>query len=87
MPKPSPPVIPIQPVALVGDEAQFVSMYEKQPEIYPRAVKGWFAAWRWILVWLTQLFFYGMPWLQWSGRQAVLFSASTSSACCCIRRT
>ncbi|MDO8418600.1 MAG: cytochrome c oxidase accessory protein CcoG [Rubrivivax sp.] len=48
-------------------------MYEKQPDIYPRSVKGWFANWRWVFVWLTQLFFYGLPWLQWSGRQAVLF--------------
>ena len=48
-------------------------MYEKQPEIYPRAVSGWFATWRWTFVWLTQILFYGLPWLQWSGRQAVLF--------------
>ena len=48
-------------------------MYEKQPDIYPRAVTGWFARWRWTFVWLTQLLFYGLPWVQWSGRQAVLF--------------
>ncbi|MBX9794089.1 MAG: cytochrome c oxidase accessory protein CcoG [Burkholderiaceae bacterium] len=48
-------------------------MYEKQPDIYPRAVKGWFATWRWTFVWLTQLLFYGMPWLAWDGRQALLF--------------
>ena len=29
--------------------------------------------WRWALVWVTQLLFYGLPWLQWNGRQAVLF--------------
>ena len=29
--------------------------------------------WRWALVWATQLVFYGRPWLQWNGRQAVLF--------------
>ncbi len=75
--KPRPPrVIPIQPGATssAGDgEAQFVSMYQKQPDIYPRAVTGWFAGWRWTFVWLTQLLFYGLPWLQWGGRQAVLF--------------
>jgi hypothetical protein len=48
-------------------------MYQKQATIYPRAVKGWFATWRWTFVWLTQLLFYGLPWLQWGGRQAVLF--------------
>ena len=48
-------------------------LYEQQQKIYPRAVTGVFARWRWIMVWLTQLFFYGMPWLQWNGRQALLF--------------
>ncbi len=48
-------------------------MYEKQATVYPRAVTGWFAAWRWAFVWLTQLLFYGLPWVQWGGRQAVLF--------------
>lgn len=46
---------------------------EAKNKIYVRAVTGWFAAWRWALVWVTQLVFYGMPWLQWNGRQAVLF--------------
>jgi cytochrome c oxidase accessory protein FixG len=68
------PVIPIhEVVADSDDDTRFVSMYQKAPDIYPRAVKGWFAAWRWAMVWLTQLFFYGLPWLQWGGRQAVLF--------------
>ena len=48
-------------------------MYEKQAKIYPRAVHGWFARWRWTMVWLTQGVFYGLPWLQWNGRQAMLF--------------
>ncbi len=72
---PARPVIPILPASgdEVEDQAHYVSMYQKRPEIYPRAVKGWFARWRWTLVWITQLFFYGMPWLQWDGRQALLF--------------
>ena len=41
--------------------------------IYPRSVSGMFARWRVALVVLTQLLFYGLPWLQWNGRQAVLF--------------
>jgi len=62
----------IQPAA---DEAavQMVSLYQLQKKIYPRAVSGIFAAWRWAFVWLTQLIFYGLPWLVWNGRQAVLF--------------
>ncbi|MDZ7813592.1 MAG: cytochrome c oxidase accessory protein CcoG [Ideonella sp.] len=50
-----------------------VSLYQKQKKIYTRAVSGWFSAWRWALVWITQLVFYGLPWLTWNDRQAVLF--------------
>jgi len=52
---------------------QIVSLYQKQRKIYPRSVKGWFAAWRWSLVLFTQILFYGLAWLPWNGRQAVLF--------------
>lgn len=50
-----------------------LSLYEVRKKIYPRAVHGWFAAWRWALVWATQLVFYGGAWLTWNDRQAVLF--------------
>jgi len=53
-----------------------VSLYQKQRKIYPRSVSGWFVRWRWVLVWATQLLYYGLPWLQWNGRQAVLFDLS-----------
>jgi len=56
-----------------GDEARTVSMYEKREKIYPRSVHGRFTRLRWATVWLTQLVFYGVPWLGWNGRQAVLF--------------
>ncbi|HTG97044.1 MAG TPA: cytochrome c oxidase accessory protein CcoG, partial [Burkholderiales bacterium] len=49
------------------------SLFEVREKIYPRAVHGWFAAWRWALVWATQLIFYGGAWLTWNGRQALLF--------------
>jgi len=53
------------------------SLYAKRKEIYPRARIGaslmWFQKWRWATIWLTQLVFYGLPWLTWNGRQAVLF--------------
>ena len=49
------------------------SLYEVRRKIYPRSVSGVFAKWRVILVLLTQLLFYGLPWVQWNGRQAVLF--------------
>ena len=62
------------PQAKDEDAASFVvSLFQKQKKIYARAVSGWFAGWRWAFVWLTQLIFYGLPWLEWNGRQAVLF--------------
>jgi cytochrome c oxidase accessory protein FixG len=50
-----------------------VSLYEAHQKIYPRSVSGLFSRWRWAFVWLTQLLFYGLPWLEWGHRQAVLF--------------
>jgi cytochrome c oxidase accessory protein FixG len=61
------------PAAAAEPREQIVWLYEKQKKIYPRAVSGWFAGWRWALVWATQLVFYGLPWLEWNARQAVLF--------------
>ena len=55
-------------------DAQAVEpLYEVHKQIYPRSVSGWFAGWRVALVLATQLVFYGGVWLQWNGRQAVLF--------------
>ncbi|MCV2354145.1 cytochrome c oxidase accessory protein CcoG [Paucibacter sp. B2R-40] len=56
---------------------EIVSLYQAQSKIYPRSVSGLFARWRWGLVWFTQLLFYGLPWLQWNDRQAVLFDLAT----------
>ena len=56
-----------------GPELKTISLYASEAKVYPRAVHGWFAFWRWALVWATQLLFYGLPWLSWNGRQAVLF--------------
>ncbi|WP_420475494.1 cytochrome c oxidase accessory protein CcoG [Noviherbaspirillum sp. ST9] len=50
-----------------------IRMYAPRTHIYVREAKGWYANWRWVCVWLTQLVFYGLPWLSWNGRQAVLF--------------
>ncbi len=49
------------------------SLKDVRRKIYPRSVTGWFAGWRVTLVVLTQLLYYGLPWLQWNDRQAVLF--------------
>ena len=52
----------------------FFPQLDQQQKIYPRSVSGRFARWRWVMVWLTQIVFYGLPWLPWNGRQAVLFN-------------
>ena len=56
-----------------ADDDGLVSLYQAHKKIYPRSVSGLFSKWRWGLVWLTQLVFYGLAWLQWNDRQAVLF--------------
>jgi len=67
------PILPVKTATGQSDTAELVSLYEKQERIHPRAVHGWFAAWRWALVWFTQALFYGLAWLPWNGRQALLF--------------
>jgi cytochrome c oxidase accessory protein FixG len=65
------------PPAPAGGTEIIESLYAKRIEIYPRAKigdsLGWFQKWRWAMVWATQLVFYGLPWLAWNDRQAVLF--------------
>jgi cytochrome c oxidase accessory protein FixG len=60
------------PIASAGG-----SMYCAEKKIHPRSIKGWFTSWRWGLVVLTQALFYGLPWLDWNARQAVLFDLAS----------
>ena len=69
---PSPQDKTAQAAAAAGDEVM-VSLYQAHKKVYPRSVTGLFAKWRWFFVFATQIFFYGMPWLQWGSRQAMLF--------------
>lgn len=64
-------VIPITPVPL--EEQASEALYVSEKKVYPRTVQGLYARWRWYFVALTQLVFYGLPWLPWGERQAVLF--------------
>ena len=58
----------IKPVVVNTD-----GLFEKHQTIYSRSVKGVFDNWRRAMVWLTQLLFYGLCWIDWGGNQAVLF--------------
>jgi len=69
-----PPWRPVVAMVLPsGAETVEESIIDVRQKIYPRSVSGWFARWRIIFVVLTQILFYGLPWLNWNGRQAVLF--------------
>ena len=56
-----------------GAELLEQTLADVRQKIYARSVMGVFARWRIALVLLTQVLFYGLPWLNWNGRQAVLF--------------
>lgn len=65
-------VIPITPVESEGGLHE-VPMFVSEQKVYSRSVAGFFSRWRWIMVFATQLVFYGLPWLDWGERQMVLF--------------
>lgn len=66
-------VIPINPAPADSSQTEVISLYEAQKKIYPRSISGLFARWRWVMVFVTQLVFYGLPWFEWGQRQMVLF--------------
>src|SRR5690606_14809271 len=49
------------------------SLYVSRKKLHVRSAKGNFTNWRWFFVWFTQILYYGLPWLEWNERQAVLF--------------
>jgi len=56
-----------------SDDVVEQSLYQKRQKIYPREVHGLFAALRTLGVVTLLGLYYIVPWLQWDGRQAVLF--------------
>jgi len=63
---------PGAPSSAVKGMEQGEGLYAAHKKVYVRSTSGIFTKWRWILVWLTQVIFFGLPWLTWNGRQAVL---------------
>lgn len=72
--KPSKKIIPI-----VADNAseEFISLYQSEKKIFPRKTSGFYTNWRWVMFWITQIVFFGTPWLTWGDRQAFLFDLDT----------
>jgi len=60
-----------------ADAVHVIRLYKSEDKIHPRAVDGFFARWRWAMVALTQIVFYGLPWLTWGDRPAVLFDLAS----------
>ncbi len=52
---------------------EVIKFYKKREKIYPREVHGRFATLRLLAVMVLLGLYYVVPWLQWEGRQAVLF--------------
>ena len=48
-------------------------LYKKREKIYPREVHGIFAGLRLLAMGVLLGLYYGLPWIQWDGHQAVLF--------------
>ncbi len=57
----------------LNPEVKVVNIYTKFDDVYVRETKGYYTTLRWLMVGLTQLVFFGLPWLSWNGRTAVLF--------------
>lgn len=53
--------------------SQEVSFYKKRDKIIPREVHGVFALWRNVAMVALLGIFYGLPFINWDGRQAILF--------------
>lgn len=51
-------------------------LYVSRKKIQMRSTSGMFTNWRWIFVWFTQILYYGLPWLTWNDRQAVLLDVA-----------
>ena len=50
-----------------------IKLYKSEEKIYPRETKGYFQNLRHIALFVLLGLYYGLPWLNWGERQAVLF--------------
>ncbi|WP_028357903.1 cytochrome c oxidase accessory protein CcoG [Brackiella oedipodis] len=52
---------------------QGIEIEDLSKKIYARSIKGNFNSFRLLFIGLTQFIFFILPWLNWNGRQAILF--------------
>jgi len=62
-----------QPAADQNDQSIESELYKKREKIYVREVHGIFAALRLLAMAALLGIYYGLPWINWDGHQAVLF--------------
>jgi cytochrome c oxidase accessory protein FixG len=60
-------------MAISAVETKVISLYQSQSKIYAKSTTGRFTNVRVLMVLLTQAVFYGLAWVPWNDRQAVLF--------------
>ncbi|CBL44778.1 4fe-4s ferredoxin, iron-sulfur binding protein [gamma proteobacterium HdN1] len=65
--------IPLKDASPKGFSQTGQALYQKRDKVYARHITGIFQTLRWITVWATLGLYFILPWIQWSGRQAVLF--------------
>ncbi|NOT16280.1 MAG: cytochrome c oxidase accessory protein CcoG [Methylotenera sp.] len=65
------------PIEIENSQPKATSLYQAHKKIYPRNTSGFFKNLRWLAIWVTQIVFYGLPWLLWNDRQAILLDIST----------
>lgn len=69
--EPDPDRIPVEEFAPA--EVSEIDLYEKREKIYTRKIEGFYQRLRTLTGWPLLAGFFLMPWLDWDGRQAVLF--------------
>lgn len=58
---------------LKQDNPDRIDLYEKREKIHPKSVKGFWENVRVWTVWITMSIYVLLPWLNWNGKQAILF--------------
>ncbi|WP_434778331.1 cytochrome c oxidase accessory protein CcoG [Neisseria sp. Ec49-e6-T10] len=61
----------------IKKEEKVIELYATHKKIHPKWVKGRFANLRILTVLITQLVYFGLPWLNWNNRQAFLLEIAT----------
>ena len=58
---------------IAPSEVGEIDFYQKRERIYTRPIKGFYQRIRLLTGWPLLIAYFGLPWLQWGDRQAVLF--------------